>query len=446
MSTNVTFNSAYLIPLSSEFFMARRPVVDRAQDLVAHELLFCEVRAHYAATDSGATDSGASGAPASGSPGGEEAPAGASVIADVCQHGMSRVIGDLLGILYIDDRTLMSDVFRDLPPQNLLLELADMPDVTLPILDRLAALKHDGFRFALALHGDRQDMDQLLPMIEAVRIDITGKDRAELDHFCQTFRAHHKNLLAEKVDTHEQFQMCHDLGFDLFQGYYFTRPHILNGKKLSPSQVAITDLMALVASDADSAEIEEAIKGDVALGLNLLRLVNTPAFSVHRIDSLRQALMVLGREQLQRWLQILLCAMPGNQRPGMTPLLAQATMRGRLMELIAQKVRPGNRSFADTAFTVGIMSLMDALFSMPMEEILKQVPVIDEVSDALLRRQGYFGQLLSLVEYTEWQRKTEPLLLQAIRDMKLTYSDLYMLQLAAFEWADHVTRGLHKAE
>lgn len=113
------------------------------------------------------------------------------------------------------------------------------------------------------------------------------------------------------------------------------------------------------------------------------------------------------------------------------------------MELVAQKQRPGNRSIADTAFTVGIMSLMDAAFSMPMEDILKQVPVIDEVGDALLRREGYFGRLLSLVEYTEWQHTSDTVLLQAVRDMKLSYSDLYMLQLAAFEWSDHVTRGVH---
>lgn len=430
MSINVTFNSAHRIPLASEFFMARRPVVDREQNLVAHELLFCEIRTGVAA-------------PGIDAPGDDEQPAAASVIADVCQHGMSRVVGGLFGILYIDVHALMSDIFQYLPPENVVLEIAEMPDATPAILERLTVLTQAGFRFALALNDDNRDVAKLLPLIEGVRFDITGKSRAELSHFCSTFQPHQKKLLAEKVDTLEQFQTCFTLGFDFFQGYYFIKPQVFGGKNLSPSQLAITDLMALVASDADSAVIEDTIKGDVALGLNLLRLVNTPAISVHRIDSLRQALMVLGRDQLQRWLQILLCATPGMQRPGMAPLLAQATMRGRLMELIAQKLKPGNRSIADTAFTVGIMSLMDALFSMPMDGILQQVPVSDEVSDALLHRQGYFGQLLSLVEYTEWRKKTDTLLLQAIRDMKLSYSDLYMLQLAAFEWADHVTRGVH---
>lgn len=429
MSISVTFNSAHRIPLASEFFMARRPVVDRAQDLVAHELLFCEIGAD---ADKTAADTH-----------GEEQPAAASVIADVYQHGMNRVIGDLTGILYLDASALMSGIFHFLPPQTVVLEIAEMPEATPRILDRMRALTQAGFRFALVVNDRIRDLDQLLPLVEGVRIDITGKDRAELARLCALFQAHQKKLLAEKVETPEQFRDCFDAGFDFFQGYYFTRPHILGAKRLCPTQLAITELMALVASDADVAAIEDRIKGDVALGLSLLRLANTPAISAHRIDSLHQALMALGRDELQRLLTILLYADHGAPRAGMAALLAQAAMRGRLMELVAQKLRPGNRSIADTAFTVGIMSLMDAMFSMPMAQIVLQVPVADEVRDALLLRQGYFGQLLALAEYTEWQKTTDTLLQQAIRDLKLSYSDLYLLQLAAFEWSDHVTRGVH---
>lgn len=427
MSISVTFNSGHRLPLASEFFMARRPVVDREQNLVAHELMFCEIGA-----DGGLAATG------------DEQPAAASVIADVCRHGMNRVIGDLSAILYIDADALMSDIFGFLPPQNVVLEIADLPQVTPEILERLAALVQEGFRFALALHDDTRDVRQLLPLIEGVRIDITGKDRAALAQCCDTFRGHEKKLLAEKVETHEQFRTCHELGFDLFQGYYFTRPQGLGGSKPCPSHLAMTELLALLASDADNAVIEDRLKGDVALSLSLLRLVNTPALSAHRIDSLHQALMALGRDQLQRLLQILLYADCDLQRRGMAPLLAQATMRGRLMELIAQKFRPGNRGIADTAFTVGIMSLMDAMFCMPLDDILRQVPVVDEVRDALLQRRGLFGHLLSLVEQTEWQKKADTLLLPAAsRDMNLSYKDLYLLQLAAFEWTDHVRQGVH---
>jgi EAL and modified HD-GYP domain-containing signal transduction protein len=413
--------------LASEFFMARRPVVDRSQNLVAHELLFCNVVADGAACLTAIDD---------------EQPASASVIADVYKYGLGRVIGELTGILYIDAAALMSEIFQFLPADKVMLEIAEMPAVTPQIEERLRELQGAGFRFALAVSEATRDIECLLPLIEVVRIDITRRERAELSRFCSAFRLRGKKLLAERVETLDQFGMCMELGFDFFQGYYFTEPHILAGKKLSPSQLSITELIALIASDAESVEIEQRIKADVALGLNLLRLVNTPAVSTHRIDSLRQALMVLGRNQLQRWLQIMLYAEPGSRGSAPMPLLALATTRGRLMELIAQKLKPGNRSIADTAFTVGIMSLMDTLFSMPIADILQQIPVVDDVADALLRRQGYFGQLLALVEHAEWRQKTDAGVPRAVRDLKLSSADLYLLQLAAFEWSDQVTRGL----
>jgi EAL and modified HD-GYP domain-containing signal transduction protein len=420
MSISVTFNSTHRVLLASEFFMARRPVVDRQQRRVAHELMFCNI------DDTAGVNEAAD----------------ASVIADVYQHGMDRVIGDLVGLLYIDVDALMSDIFRVLPSQKVVFELAEVAVATPRIIDRLTELTRAGFHFALSVSADNEEVRKLLPLVEGVRIDITDRDPADLRGLCKLCQSQQKKLLAERVETIEQFNACFELGFDFFQGYYFLKPHIHEGRQLSPSHLAVTELMALVVSDADTAVIENSIKADVALALNLLRLVNTPALSGHRIDSLRQALMVLGRDQLQRWLQILLYADPALNIPSVMPLLAQATMRGRLIELVAQKLRPGNLSIADTGFMVGIMSLMDTLFSMPMEDILQQIPVIDEVSEALLYRQGYFGQLLALAEYTEWERKNDALLRLVMRDLKLSYDDLYMLQLAAFEWSDNVVRNV----
>jgi EAL and modified HD-GYP domain-containing signal transduction protein len=199
------------------------------------------------------------------------------------------------------------------------------------------------------------------------------------------------------------------------------------------------ELMNLIISDADSADIENAIKQDVALGLNLLRLANTPAFgSRHRVDSLSQALVVLGREQLRRWLQIMLYAEPCKKGHSMTPLLLLATTRGKMLELIAQKIHPENRNIADIAFTVGIMSLMDALFSLPMEVILEQIPVVDEVSDALLAREGFYGDILKLAECLERIEEAQPLLMPMLNKLQLSNEDLYELEIASFEWSDQV--------
>jgi EAL and modified HD-GYP domain-containing signal transduction protein len=255
------------------------------------------------------------------------------------------------------------------------------------------------------------------------------------------FRQQKKKLLAEKVETREEFKNALDLEFDYFQGYYFSRPVIMSGKKLSPSQLAVMELMTLVTSDADNIDIERAIKRDVSLALNLLRLVNTPAVGARqRIDSLSQAVTMLGRRQLQRWLQIMLYAEPSKRGHSMTPLLMLATTRGRLLELLAGKLRPSQRHVADIAFTVGIMSLMDTLFGMPMAEILAQIPVNDDVAQALLTRDGFYGDLLKLAECIERIEEMDEHIVPALRNLAMSTDELVELELAAFEWSDNVVR------
>jgi EAL and modified HD-GYP domain-containing signal transduction protein len=254
-----------------------------------------------------------------------------------------------------------------------------------------------------------------------------------------------KRLIAEKVESQTEYRTCLDLGFDYFQGYYFARPSVIAGRKLSPSQLAVLDLMNLVVSDADNIEIERAIKRDVTLSINLLRIVNTPAVGLRqRIDSLGQALIVVGRRQLQRWLQIMLYAQPRIDGHGhghaQTPLLMLASTRARLMELLAARLRPGQRHVADMAFTVGIMSLMDTLFGVSMGEILKQIHVIDEVGEALLHRSGFFGDLLRLAECIERIEDFEDQIVPTLRELAMSTEDLVELEMAAFEWSDNVVR------
>lgn len=422
MNISVTFNSTHHVLLASQFFLARRPVMDRRQDLVAHEILFC------------APQTGANALTP------DALPASVPVIADVCEHGLSRVIGDLRGILYIDAAALMSDIFDSLPADRLIFELSAAEELAPDVLARLQERVRSGFHFALVAERGSRAAHQLLPFVEGVRVDASGPLDAEIMALCHTFKAAGKRLLAEHVDTPLVFQRCLDLGFDFFQGYFFTVPTMQPGRTLTASQLAISELMGMIDSDADSAEIEHRLKTDVTLGLKLLRMANVPAFGGHRIDSLRQALMVLGRNQLQRWLQLMLYADAATEGRAVLPLLALAANRGRLVELLAQKLRPGNRGIADTGFTVGIMSLMDTLFSMPMEDILEQMPVVDEVADALLVREGYLGKLLSLAVYAEWANKNDVQLQLLLQDLKLSFQDLYALQLAAFEWSDEVAR------
>ncbi|HEY8605726.1 MAG TPA: EAL domain-containing protein [Noviherbaspirillum sp.] len=417
--------SGATIPLRvREFFLARQPILDRNQSLVAYELLFRSTASGPARFTS-------------------DLAATASVIAHASQLGMEKVVGHSIGFLNADAAVLMSDIFQFLPREKFVLEIVETTRATPEVLARVRQLSEEGFRFALDdVITDSEDVRQLLPLVETVKLDLRDMPLSALLKLVARFKQENKKLLAEKVETREQFELCMKLGFDYFQGYYFARPAILSGKKLSPSQIAIMNLMSLINTDADNADIEGAIKKDVALCFNLLRLVNTPAIGVRRrIDSVAQALLVLGRMQLQRWLQIMLYAEPCKKGQGVTPLLALAATRGKLLELIASKDAPRERAAADTAFTVGIMSLMDTLFGMPMQEILEQVCVVDSVSDALLHRRGHFGEMLTLVEGLERVEEAGAALGALIDRFALSGEDLNGLQLAAFEWSDAVAHS-----
>ena len=406
-----------------DFFLARQPILDRNGALFGYELLFRASATGPANID---TDMAAT----------------ANVIAHAAHLGLEKVIGDAQGFLNVDAEVLMSDIFVFLPRDKLVLEIVDTMPVTSAIVERVGALTSHGFRFSLSdVMSEKPEVQQVLPMVEFIKLDMRDMAPSALLQLAGTVKQSGKKLLAEKVETREEYETCMDLGFDYFQGFYFAKPAVMKGRKLSPSQLAVLELMTLITSDADNIEIERAVKRDVTLALNLLRLVNTPGLGTgYRIDSLSQALMVLGRRQLQRWLQIMLYAEPARRGQSMTPLLMLATTRGRMLELLAKKLRPSQRNIADVAFTVGIMSLMDTLFDMPMEEIVQQIPVIDEVSDALLHRSGFFGELLHLAECIERMEEMEDQVAPALRGLAISSDDLVELEMAAFEWSDTVVR------
>lgn len=412
-----------------EFFLARQPIVNREQNLVGYELLFrgTQTNAAHIINDLSAT---------------------AAVIAHTSQLGLEKVVGDSIGFLNVDAAVLMSDIFQFLPREKVVLEIMETVKATPEVLQRISELATAGFQFALDdVIADSEDVKQLLPMVDIVKLDLRDMSSSALRKLAPRFKQSGKRLVAEKVESPMQFQACLELGFDYFQGYYFAKPVILTGKKLSPSQVAIMRLMKLLMSDADNHEIEEAIKRDVTLGLNLLRLVNTPAVGMrHRIDSLNQALLVLGREQLRRWLQIMLYAEPCKKGQSMTPLLSLASARGKLLELLAQAIYPNQRKMADTAFTVGIMSLLDALFGLPMENIVQEMPVVDEVSSALLFRDGHFGELLRVAECLEQTESNTDELPALLQRLALSDESLYQMEIAAFEWSNGIARAALQAD
>jgi EAL and modified HD-GYP domain-containing signal transduction protein len=409
------------MPYANQFFLARQPILNRSQRLVAYELLYRNAEVNDARVTDGLQ-------------------ATASVIAHASELGMEQVVGDQLAFVNVDTIGLMSDFIHFLPNDKVILEVLESVQPTPEVLQRVLELKQAGYKFALDDVASESDaVTALRPLMDVIKVDIQQIERGRLPELAGNLRNPNQKLLAEKVETVEQFRECMDLGFEYFQGYYFARPVILSGKKIAPSQLSIMHLLDLLGRDADQREVERSVKHDPLISLNLLRLVNTPVVGARfRINSVGHALIVLGRRQLQRWLQILLYVKGAEFD---SPLLQMATTRGKTMELVMGHVRPAEKIAADIGFTVGIMSLMDALFSVRMGEILDCVNVLDEVRDALLHRAGEYGDALRLIELIERAHEGAELT-GLLHKLELPPSSLYALQREAFEWVNEYAHSV----
>lgn len=363
-------------------FLGRQPILDSRGELFAFELLFRSSGHNAAVFD-------------------DEVKATAVVITNAFNElGVDSVLGRYLGFINLSESLLMSDVIEVLPKEKVVLEVLETVRPTPQVAARCAELRDMGFALALddVVSADPA-FDPLLPAVKFIKIDLKQAAPDALPGIARRFKARGLSLLAEKVDTRQQVDRCLELGFDYFQGYYFAKPEVISGKKLSPSEMTLLDLLGKVLTDAGQEVIEESLKRDTALSVNLLRLSNSAASGLRRpATTIGAAIMLLGRRQLQRWLQLLIYASdPGRSAP--TPLMQLAATRSRMMELLAQQALAKNSR--DLAFITGIMSLMDVLLKRPLTEIVALLPVPAEVSTALLERSGPLGELLALCERLE---------------------------------------------
>ena len=358
-------------------------------------------------------------------------------------------LGPYRAFIQVDRDFLLSEVIETLSPALVVLKLKAGLAPTDEVVERCRQLVAKGF--VLAVHdncdtnGEVDRAAALIQLAEIVAIDVAAADAAALAARIGQLRSGNRKLLAQNVETARQLELCQSLGFDLFQGYFFARPALNLSQKLKPAQLSLMRLLALAMEDADTSEIENAFKHEPGLTLDLLRLTNSAANGLTtRITSLRHAIAVLGRRQLQRWLQLLIYANADSGKTAkdphaLSPLLQLAATRGRLMELLADCVQAGNREFADQAFMVGILSLMPTLLGMAMAEILAQLPFAQRVGLALTERSGQLGQLLTLVEATE--RADQDALAEAQRRMPAINARLLDSRLAqAMAWANNVGR------
>ena len=410
--------------VEEKFFLGRQPILDRTQQIVGFELLF---RSQESLLCANFLDSQVASA--------------SVIVGALTEFGIQDVLGRHKGFFNVTREMLMSDAVELLPKDRVVIELLETIIADRDVVERCRTLKSLGFTLALDDHVYSPSFHAIYKLIDIVKIDVLETPAAALPEMVEKLRHWPLTLLAEKVESAEQYKFCSQLGFHLFQGYYFARPVVLRQNKIDIGKIAMLQLMKQVMAETDLNEIEETFKQNPGLTYNLLRLVNSVAIGLRvRIKTLRHALTVLGLEQLKRWITLALYA--SNDRNGVqSPLLEMAAMRGKLMELLvlALKGRAG-REHADQAFMVGILSLIDVLFEVPMAELVGKLNLVDDVKSALLAKSGVLGALLMLAERLE--QADFAAVNERLEQFGLSLDHLLAAQLETIAWSDSLSAAL----
>ena len=316
--------------------------------------------------------------------------------------GLDQLVGPHLAFINLTTKFLCEQLCEDLPKDRVVLEVLEDIPMDETVLESLSRLSGLGYTLAL---DDFEYQESLRPMVERcqmVKLDISalGMDRfAEQIAFLRQFNV---KLLAEKVETQEEFEFCKELRVDYYQGYFFCKPVIVEGTKIPPNQMAILTLLSKLQNpDANMGEIEEVIRQDVSLSYKVLRYVNSAFFALSKkVDSIRQATCMVGLSRLKTWATLLVMA-GLDQKP--LELLMMALVRGKMCEELALTLKVDD---PDEYFTVGLFSVLDALLDKPMEEVLALVELSQPVREALIQRSGPMGNVLGYVlayESGDWE-------------------------------------------
>lgn len=353
-----------------------------------------------------------------------------TIVSAVCEIGLDTLVGSRRAFMNLSEGVLRSGDIAALAPERVVAEVLEDVPVCRTTRGALEELRSQGFRVALDDFAEGSAAEGLLPLADIVKLDVLGKTTDEVASQVERLRARSSaQLLAEKVETASEFEAYRDLGFDLFQGFFLCRPELVARERLPRYRTASLDLLAsLQDSSIPLAALQGRLERNAALSYKLLRLLNSSMMGLRRrVDSVGQALVLIGEKRLRKWATLI--ALAGfDDSP--QELLVLALVRARMCELLAQ----GPNS--DSYFTVGLFSALEAMSRLPMQEIVAELPLSQEVEDALVDRSGRLGDAVASVlayERGEFERAARS---------GLSMESLSESYLGAIHWADETAASL----
>lgn len=357
---------------------ARQPIFDADLNIVAYELLF----RHSEENSAGFID-------------GDHATS--NVLLNVFgDQELDRIIGQHKAFINFTRNLILNPPI--LPKKRFVIEILEDIEADDELIEAVKKLKKIGFTIALDDFFLNKHTKKLVHYADIIKVDVLALSEEQLKKYVEVLKPLDIKLLAEKVENHEMYNLCRKLGFDWYQGYFFCKPEIIRGIKVSESKQAILRLVStLNTPDPIFNQIVEALSSDPTLSYKLLRLVNSSAVGLpNEVNSLSQAVSLLGLRSIQNWATFILLA-NNDDKPQELCFFSLCT--AKFSELLGMELK--GKEFSDSCFTAGLLSYLDAFLDLPMEKLVDSLKLSTPIEEALLIRAGNIGEILQIVEHYE---------------------------------------------
>jgi len=364
------------------FYAARQPILDVNKDLYAYELLFRDsIDNVFPEID------------------GDEATS-KMIEASKFNLGISDFTGNKPAFINFTLETLTQGYPEMLTNKEVVVEILETVKPGKKLLSLCKDLHSKGYTIALDDYEHQSVWAHFYPFIKIIKIDIQQTNFDEVKEVIEAIKEHpHIELLAEKVETYQEYDQAQQLGFKYFQGFFFAKPEMVKTKNLSPSQLAMAELLYETSKpELDLASITSVFERDVSLSYKLLRYANSAIFKRHsEVSTIKQALVILGSSELKRFLGLMFAVTANPDKP--TELIKLAMTRAKFCELVVRDMK--SQLDESIAFLTGLLSMIDAILDEELNVVLAKLPLAAEIKEPLLTRKGIMAAVIKLVEFIE---------------------------------------------
>ena len=401
-------------------FIARQPILDREKEVFAYELLFRDgERNCYPDTirDKETTK---------------------LIAKNYLTLGLDDISCNKKAFINFQAETLMKGLPTSMEPENVVVELVDTSFSHNGLLDICKHVKNLGFKLALEDYQLDPKWADCLPYVDIVKVNTVQNNYDNISKNVHRFLDANVKLVAEKIETQQDFLIYRDMGFDYFQGYFFARPESVTQKNIPTSKLTLVELMGASSSESFNVDsINSVIEHDVGLSYMLLRFINNPMINKrYKITSLRHALNYMGEVEIKKFIALLALANLNDDKP--IELLHLSLVRAKFCDLIATEKNIGNNP--PTGFLVGLFSLLDALLDQDMKTLLEKLPLVDEVKYALCGGKNELSVYLLLVKAFESGNWLKVIRIAGVLD--LDQKRLHSLFNEAIIWGNGVRKSI----